>query len=62
MRRFFLLLCVLMFLFLPAGRGLAKTANGSLCYGDEGEEVRKLQQALKDLGYSIGTVDGHFGA
>ena len=62
MRKILSLLFVLLLLCFPFSQGMAKTANGSLCYGDEGEEVRALQQALKDLGYKIGTVDGHFGA
>ena len=30
--------------------------------GSSGEAVRQLQQALKDLGYDPGAVDGQFGA
>ena len=30
--------------------------------GDTGEAVRQLQQALKDLGYDPGAIDGRFGA
>lgn len=33
----------------------------SLSNGSRGGEVKKLQQALKKLGYAIGTVDGIFG-
>ena len=33
----------------------------SLSPGERGEEVKKLQEALKKLGYAIGTVDGIFG-
>ncbi len=29
--------------------------------GSRGEEVRKIQQKLKDLGYQVGSVDGIFG-
>jgi uncharacterized protein HemX len=29
--------------------------------GDQGSEVKALQQALKSLGYSVGTVDGVYG-
>jgi peptidoglycan hydrolase-like protein with peptidoglycan-binding domain len=29
--------------------------------GSSGEAVRQLQEALKDLGYDPGNVDGHFG-
>lgn len=31
-------------------------------YGSTGEEVRKIQKKLKELGYSIGTVDGIYGS
>ena len=34
----------------------------TLEYGSEGEEVKKLQQKLKDLGYLSGNADGKFGA
>lgn len=37
------------------------TSSSTLQYGDSGERVRLLQDALKQLGYSIGTVDGKFG-
>ncbi len=30
--------------------------------GDKGDEVKKVQRRLKELGYSVGTVDGVFGA
>lgn len=30
-------------------------------YGSTGDEVRRIQQKLKDLGYSVGSVDGIFG-
>ncbi len=39
----------------------AVTPNGSYENGDRGEEIRKLQQALKDLGFLTGEVDGSFG-
>ncbi|MBQ9326130.1 MAG: peptidoglycan-binding protein [Clostridia bacterium] len=58
MRMIALLLCALC-LFSSAG---AVTANGSLCYGDSGEAVTRLQTALKALGYRIGTIDGSYGA
>ena len=58
-RRMAVVLCVLLLLTTSA---FARTANGSLCYGDKGDEVRQLQEDLKKLGYQIGTVDGSFGA
>lgn len=33
-----------------------------LSYGSKGEEVRQLQQRLKELGYLSGSVDGDFGS
>lgn len=36
--------------------------SSSLNYGDVGKDVKKLQQALIDLGYNISTVDGIFGS
>ena len=36
-------------------------AQGILVVGAKGEEVKKLQQRLKDLGYLSGKVDGLFG-
>ena len=30
--------------------------------GSSGDAVRQLQQALKDLGFDVGAVDGQFGA
>lgn len=37
-------------------------AEPELRRGSQGEAVRQLQQALKDLHYQPGTVDGQFGA
>ena len=34
----------------------------TLEYGSEGDEVKKLQQKLKELGYLSGSADGKFGA
>ena len=36
-------------------------AQGILTVGAKGEDVKKLQQRLKDLGYLSGKVDGAFG-
>jgi peptidoglycan hydrolase-like protein with peptidoglycan-binding domain len=44
-----------------AGSG-ASTGYTVLQEGDKGDEVRKLQQKLKDLKYYSGSVDGSFGA
>ena len=37
-------------------------ATGVLKYGDEGYEVRALQERLVELGYNVGNVDEDFGA
>ena len=37
------------------------SSSSTLEYGDSGERVRLMQDALKGLGYTIGTVDGKFG-
>ncbi len=37
------------------------TAKGSMMYGAKGDDVKKVQQRLKDLGYLSGSVDGIFG-
>jgi peptidoglycan hydrolase-like protein with peptidoglycan-binding domain len=37
-------------------------AEPPLKKGSTGEDVQQLQQALMDLGYSVGTVDGRFGS
>ena len=39
----------------------APTASALLKKGNSGEEVRRLQERLKELGYYTGTVDGDFG-
>ena len=46
-----------------AARGTVTQSSNpaTLEYGDEGAEVRTLQQKLKDLGYLSGSVDGKFG-
>lgn len=36
-------------------------AQGILSYGAKGDDVKKLQQRLKELGYLNGKVDGQFG-
>lgn len=48
--------CVLMMLMLSLTVSAATFSSGS-----RGEEVKKLQQALKDKGYEINNVDGIFG-
>lgn len=44
------------------GKGLFGGVYTTLQSGDVGSRVRTLQAALKALGFSIGTVDGDFGA
>ena len=56
------LLLFLIITMLLCNHAWAKTQNGSLCYGDQGDEVLQLQTALKSLGYNIGTADGTYGA
>lgn len=43
------------------GAGVSSTGYVTLRQGDSGEGVRKLQRALKDLGYYSGSVDGSYG-
>lgn len=38
------------------------TSSAVLKKGNSGSDVRKLQQRLSDLGYSVGTVDGVYGS
>jgi peptidoglycan hydrolase-like protein with peptidoglycan-binding domain len=40
---------------------MPSTGSSTLRKGSVGERVKGLQQALKDLGYSVGLVDGQFG-
>lgn len=52
------------FLLVPPGgkRAPQLTVRSSLIrYGDKGEDVRAVQQALAFLGYSPGNIDGVFG-
>ncbi len=42
--------------------GTATTAPSSLKLGSEGNDVKRMQQQLKALGYYTGSVDGEFGA
>ncbi|MBQ3705217.1 MAG: peptidoglycan-binding protein [Clostridia bacterium] len=44
-----------------ASQANGEAASDSLRPGDTGQEVRKLQQALKRLGYYSGSVDGSYG-
>lgn len=54
-----IILAALLLLFvLP----VVAASNGSLRYGDSGEEVRTMQKKLKQWGYYQGAVDGVFGS
>lgn len=64
----FLVLAVLLGMFSMAmaegsvtSQSTAEPVYTELARGAKGEEVRLLQQRLKDLGYLTGTVDGDFG-
>jgi len=46
---------------LDAGQTAPQVKHSILRYGNTGEEVRKLQQTLSNLGYSPGPIDGIFG-
>ena len=37
------------------------TTGATFSVGSRGEEVKKLQQTLKDSGYDVGNVDGIYG-
>ncbi len=37
------------------------TPAKTLQFGDVGDDVKKLQQSLKDLGFNVGSIDGIFG-
>lgn len=45
----------------PAAEPEPEAAYAALQKGSKGEDVRRLQQRLKDLGYLSGSVDGDFG-
>ena len=45
-----------------SGSGSGSGTYSILREGDSGEAVRQLQQALKNLGYYSGTVDGNYGS
>ena len=51
-----MILCMTSFITAPA-----ETRYATLRYGDSGEQVRAMQQALTDLGYDPKGVDGKFG-
>lgn len=51
---------VLLAIMLLLMMGL-RTANGMVYWGQSGEDVRRVQQKLKQYGYFSGTVDGQFG-
>ena len=42
-------------------KGIASTGYETLEFGSEGDAVRKLQNRLKALGYTLGSSDGKFG-
>ena len=39
----------------------ARSAGGSVYWGQQGEEVTRVQQKLSQYGYYSGSIDGHFG-
>ena len=41
--------------------GMVSGLSGNIQYGQSGDKVKKLQQALNDLGFNCGAVDGKFG-
>ena len=52
-----ILACLLALVVLcTLSSALAMTAAGGLTYGDRGEEVLKVQQALDKLGYKVGKL------
>ena len=42
--------------------GMVSGLSGNIQYGQSGDAVKKLQQALNDLGFNCGNVDGIFGS
>ena len=58
----FLLIALCAGLALTLMMATASAASETLRFGDRGPEVRSLQQALNSLGYSVGSVDGKYGA
>ncbi len=55
-------LAVALFFLLAAVGGPLQQADALSKYGSRGNEVRQIQQKLKDWGYYEGNVDGIFGA
>lgn len=61
------IVCLMMFSFgYIFGEGLVSQANEDYVYalsklGSQGDEVRRIQQKLKSLGYYKGSVDGIYG-
>lgn len=48
-------------MFLKSSSSSASTGTNTLRFGSKGEEVRKIQNYLNSIGYSVGTADGVFG-
>ena len=46
---------------IPAATATPAVRYTTLYVGDKGENVRKMQQRLKDLGYYSGKIDGQYG-
>lgn len=47
---------------VPSTAGMVSGLSGTLKYGNKGEKVKKLQEALNALGFNSGKVDGIFGS
>lgn len=45
----------------PSTAGMVSDISGTIYYGQTGDRVKKLQQALNALGFNCGKVDGKFG-
>lgn len=45
----------------PSTAGMVSSISGTIYYGQTGDRVKKLQQALNALGFNCGSVDGKFG-
>ena len=46
----------------PPASSNSPSATGTLQLGDEGEEVRRMQERLDELGYMLYPISGEFGA